>query len=193
MGKRLIGSVGLAPGSDEGTDLTTKGDIHGYSTSNTRIPVGVNDTVLTADSTEALGVKWASVSGSWVSTATSNLDMDTYNIFDIDFLQLSAPTEVTISSNAVTFSQSFNSIDGESDANDDLDYWNGVTTGQFLILKSENNARDITLRSGVTGDKKLNATGNYTLADVDYRFTALADTTIANFVVYELSRSSNSA
>ena len=60
---RLIGSVGLAPGSDEGTDLTTKGDIHGYSSSNTRIPIGSNDTVLTADSAQALGLKWATPAG----------------------------------------------------------------------------------------------------------------------------------
>ena len=60
---RLIGSVGLSPGSDEGTDLTTKGDLHGYSSSNTRIPIGANDTVLTADSTQALGLKWATASG----------------------------------------------------------------------------------------------------------------------------------
>lgn len=39
--------------------LTTKGDLFGYSTTNARIPVGANATVLTADSTEALGVKWA--------------------------------------------------------------------------------------------------------------------------------------
>ena len=62
MGKRLIGSVGLAPGSDEGTDLTTKGDVHGYSTTNTRIPIGSNDQVLTADSSQALGLKWATPS-----------------------------------------------------------------------------------------------------------------------------------
>jgi hypothetical protein len=42
--------------------LTTKGDIWGYSTSDARIPVGANDTVLTADSTQSLGVKWATVS-----------------------------------------------------------------------------------------------------------------------------------
>jgi hypothetical protein len=63
MGKRLIGSVGLAPGSDEGTDLTTKGDVHGYSTTNTRIPIGSNNQVLTADSTQALGLKWATPAG----------------------------------------------------------------------------------------------------------------------------------
>jgi hypothetical protein len=39
--------------------LTTKGDVWGYSTLDARIPVGANDTVLTADSTQALGVKWA--------------------------------------------------------------------------------------------------------------------------------------
>lgn len=39
--------------------LTTKGDIYGYSTTNARIPVGTDGQVLTADSTQALGVKWA--------------------------------------------------------------------------------------------------------------------------------------
>lgn len=43
--------------------LTTKGDLYGYSTQDARIPVGANGTVLTADSAEALGVKWATVSG----------------------------------------------------------------------------------------------------------------------------------
>jgi len=43
--------------------LTTKGDIWGYSTSDARIPVGANGTILTADSTEALGVKWATPAG----------------------------------------------------------------------------------------------------------------------------------
>ena len=39
--------------------LTTKGDLWGYSTADARIPIGSNDDVLTADSTQALGVKWA--------------------------------------------------------------------------------------------------------------------------------------
>jgi hypothetical protein len=39
--------------------LTTKGDVWGYSTLDARIPVGTNNQVLTADSTQALGVKWA--------------------------------------------------------------------------------------------------------------------------------------
>ena len=51
--------------------LTTKGDLWGYDTAGNRIPVGSNNQVLTADSTQALGVKWATpVSGSLTSIAT---------------------------------------------------------------------------------------------------------------------------
>jgi len=39
--------------------LTTKGDVLGYDTALARIPIGANDTVLTADSTQSLGLKWA--------------------------------------------------------------------------------------------------------------------------------------
>jgi len=43
--------------------LTTKGDLFGYSTLDARLPVGTNDQVLTADSGETLGVKWADAGG----------------------------------------------------------------------------------------------------------------------------------
>ena len=39
--------------------LTTKGDVLGFSTVNARVPVGGDNTVLTADSSQTLGVKWA--------------------------------------------------------------------------------------------------------------------------------------
>ena len=50
--------------------LTTKGDLFGYDTAAARIPIGANNTVLTADSTQALGLKWASApapSYTWTS------------------------------------------------------------------------------------------------------------------------------
>lgn len=54
--------------------LTTKGDIFGYDTAAARIPVGTNGQVLTADSTQTLGVKWAtSSSGSWSLAASGTL------------------------------------------------------------------------------------------------------------------------
>ena len=39
--------------------LTTKGDLYTFGSSDTRIGVGANDTVLTADSSTATGLKWA--------------------------------------------------------------------------------------------------------------------------------------
>lgn len=45
---------------DSGTSpLTTKGDLFTFSTLNARLGVGANGTVLTADSAEATGLKWA--------------------------------------------------------------------------------------------------------------------------------------
>lgn len=39
--------------------LTTKGDLFGFDTANARVPIGTNNQVLTADSAQALGLKWA--------------------------------------------------------------------------------------------------------------------------------------
>ena len=70
----LIGSAALSSSGVPDDLLTTKGDTHGYSTTNARIPIGSDNDVLTADSTEALGLKWAAPAGggsmSFVETFT---------------------------------------------------------------------------------------------------------------------------
>lgn len=43
--------------------LTTKGDVLTYSTLNDRLPVGTDGQVLTADSAQTLGIKWATSAG----------------------------------------------------------------------------------------------------------------------------------
>ena len=48
--------------------LTTKGDILGFSTVNARVPIGTDGQVLTADSTQTLGLKWASASTGTVTS-----------------------------------------------------------------------------------------------------------------------------
>ena len=69
MGKRLIGSVGLKPGTDTGFDLDTKGQIHGYSTTQFALPVGTNDHVIYADSSTASGLVYGASAKSVLTTA----------------------------------------------------------------------------------------------------------------------------
>ena len=45
-------------GSTFTSPLTTKGDLHTYSTTNARLPIGANGTFLVADSSTATGLRW---------------------------------------------------------------------------------------------------------------------------------------
>ncbi len=50
-------------GGGGASPLTTKGDIYTYSTTDTRLPVGLNGLVLTADSSTPTGLSWAAGGG----------------------------------------------------------------------------------------------------------------------------------
>ena len=64
----MSGGMGGGEGGVDVEMLTTKGDTHGFDTDNARVPIGANTQVLTADSTEALGLKWATPSGAPTTT-----------------------------------------------------------------------------------------------------------------------------
>jgi hypothetical protein len=54
--------------------LTTKGDLYAFSTINARLAVGTNGQVLTADSAEATGLKWATpaaAADNWTALSTT--------------------------------------------------------------------------------------------------------------------------
>ena len=57
--------------------LTTKGDLYGFSTLDARIPIGTNGHILTADSTESLGLKWAAPAGGGKVLQVVNATYDT--------------------------------------------------------------------------------------------------------------------
>ena len=104
------GSAWVAVGG--ASPLTTKGDLYGYSTTGARVPVGTNGQVLTADSTEALGVKWATAAGGggMTSIASGSLSTGTLSLTSISGsyknlqlvlrdVQLSASTSVSVTFN----------------------------------------------------------------------------------------------
>ena len=66
MGKRLLGSVGLTPSSDSGFDLDTKGQIHGYTSTQYALDVGNDSDILVCDSGEASGLKYTANTTSFV-------------------------------------------------------------------------------------------------------------------------------
>jgi hypothetical protein len=71
--KCLTSSGGSCMPSGGGTSpLSVKGDLYGYNTTDARIPVGADGQVLTADSTQTLGVKWSTLLSSEVIVASWN-------------------------------------------------------------------------------------------------------------------------
>lgn len=71
-GDAAAGKVLKADGSwgaaGTASPLTTKGDVYVYSTTNDRLPVGTNGYVLTADSAQSTGLKWAAASAGFSVT-----------------------------------------------------------------------------------------------------------------------------
>jgi hypothetical protein len=65
--------------------LTTKGDLYTYSTADARLGVGTNGQVLTADSAEATGLKWAAAGGGGLTLlSTTNLSGSSTTVSLID-------------------------------------------------------------------------------------------------------------
>ena len=77
--------------------ITTKGDVLSYSTEPVRLAVGTNDQVLTADSVQATGVKWAAVSGGKSTTTEVTTWTTTFSTTSTSLVDITDGT-VTISS-----------------------------------------------------------------------------------------------
>jgi hypothetical protein len=133
-----IGGGGLS------SPLTTKGDVWGYSTTDARVPVGTNGQVLTADSAQALGIKWASASSGALTKITSNLafsgstSVSVNNCFTstyTDYLIIFSNVASTISNTAFEMrfraGGSDNSNSNYSYGNQPVNYAAGGTSSEF--------------------------------------------------------------
>ena len=80
--------------------LTTKGDVYTFSTVDARLGVGANGTVLTADSAEATGLKWAAAAGAGkVLQVVSNTNTATQSTTSSSFVDA---VSVSITPSAAT-------------------------------------------------------------------------------------------
>jgi len=83
-----------------GSPLTTKGDLYGFSTLDARIPIGANNTVLTADSTESLGLKWAAPAGGGVKQVVTASTLTTTTRTSDGFSNTALTANITPSATA---------------------------------------------------------------------------------------------
>ncbi len=99
-----VNSGGTAPEwatTADQTPLTTKGDLFGFDTADARIPIGTNGHVLTADSTQSLGLKWAAPAGGGKvlqvvsATTTTQTNIASATLTDTGITATITPTAAT--------------------------------------------------------------------------------------------------
>jgi len=96
-----------------------------------------------------------------------DLDAQTKRIFDIKWLDLKAPTELTIATGVITITQSFHTVDTEGDGGtDDLVTINGGAVGRVLILRAEHADRTVVIKHG-TGNIWLKGKADLSLDDLE--------------------------
>ena len=108
-------SGGIGGGTSEGFDLDTKGQIHGFDTSQAAIDVtGNNDYVLVEDSTVAAGIAWkenahSSVTADSTTTFTNKSIAFSGNTITATLAELDAALGTTGTADATTFLRGDNS------------------------------------------------------------------------------------
>lgn len=78
----------------------------------------------------------------------------------IDEVLVGVPTKLTVNAGAITVIKNYHLVDGQGDANDDLDTINGGHDGMELTLQAEDDAVTITIRDNSVGGGNIELEGN---------------------------------
>lgn len=127
VGWRTIQAGDIPAGG--GSPLTTKGDLYGRDAANNRVPIGADGNVLTADSAQALGLKWAAPAASGIGAIaspggsigvtnptgpTTNLDLPNSGVAAATYGSSTTVPQVAINAKGIVTSASNVSISGIS-------------------------------------------------------------------------------
>jgi hypothetical protein len=119
-------------GGGVSSPLTTKGDLFTYDTDNQRLGVGADGQALIADSAEATGLKWGTVSADNMATADLTLTGDrTHDLVNYSF--------------AINNSLQAN-VDFSLSASGDFN-WNGQSGGNNFVLNTSS-SKQLQIRGG---------------------------------------------
>ena len=153
------GSAWVAVGG--GSPLTTKGDLYGFSTVDARIPIGANDTVLTADSTQSLGLKWATPAAGGGMTLLSTTTL--------------SGASTTISSINQTYNTLFCVISGVTNNTSNTKFCvkpNGASVANYTLLDNDSLAaleNEVIFMTGIATNTLRTSTANaYSLTINNY-------------------------
>lgn len=109
--------------------LTTKGDVWVYGATDDRLPVGTNNYVLTADSTQALGVKWAAASGGTGSTLTLAVAQATHGLAVGDLVYHNGTAYVKAQADTAAKAEVVGIVSSSADGDNFVLQMNGEVTG----------------------------------------------------------------
>jgi len=142
----VVGGVPAWATTADQTPLTTKGDIFTFTTVDARLGVGANGTVLTADSAEATGLKWATPSGGGKvlqvvqGTTTTRVNISSTTYTDSGLSATITPTSAT-SKILVLVSQYARTYRGNTEAGGRVkllrgatDIWNAPTAESYALF-----------------------------------------------------------
>ena len=161
------------------TPLTTKGDLFTFSTVDARLGVGANGTVLTADSAEATGLKWAAAAGGGKIKQVIVGELDTQAVSSSSTYADTGLTATITPTSASSTILIISSCAIGKDTNN---------TGVSLrLLRASTTIKEFARRSAANGGNSENFVGTFSHSYVDSPATTSATTYKVQFASYNNS------